>query len=133
MIDYLQTLPMSMFVQDYDHNSPHAAHLKETAEKMYRAVRQTHPHIPIILMNRPKKFLTGEEKDRKAALQSIVETAKANGDQNIYWLTNEQLTALAKDEGTVDGCHPTDLGFASMALALGDLMADIYAKEGKNQ
>jgi hypothetical protein len=32
---------------------------------------------------------------------------------------------LAKDEGTVDGTHPTDFGFYSMAKALGDLLVEI--------
>ena len=131
IIEYLKTLPMSMFVQDYDHNSPHAAHLKESGEKMYRAVRETHPDIPVIFMNRPKRDLTEEEQERKASLIAIYETARAQGDQNVYLLTNEKLTALSGDEGTVDGCHPTDFGFASMATALGDLMGTIYKKQGK--
>lgn len=30
--------------------------------------------------------------------------------------------ALARDEGTVDDCHPNDLGFVSMSQAVGDLL-----------
>ncbi len=125
MIDYLRDLPMSVFVQDYDHNSPDARHLRETGEKMYRAVRKTHPYIPIILMNRPKRFLTEEEQERKQEVTAIYEIARAEGDTNVYLLTDDELTAMAGDEGTVDGCHPTDLGFASMAKALGDLLATV--------
>jgi hypothetical protein len=33
-------------------------------------------------------------------------------------LNGDDLTELCKNEGTVDNCHPTDLGFASMAAAL---------------
>jgi len=29
---------------------------------------------------------------------------------------------LCGDEGTVDGIHPTDFGFASMAKAVGDVI-----------
>lgn len=31
-------------------------------------------------------------------------------------------TSICKNDGTVDGCHPTDFGFVSMAKALGDLI-----------
>ena len=32
---------------------------------------------------------------------------------------------LAGDNGTVDGTHPNDLGFASMAQAIGDVLEKI--------
>jgi hypothetical protein len=40
------------------------------------------------------------------------------GDRNVYFLNGDDLTELCGNEGTVDNCHPTDLGFASMANAL---------------
>ena len=54
--------------------------------------------------------------------------AKEAGDDNILLLDGPTLMALAGDEGTVDGCHPNDLGFFSMAsavrMALGKLLPD---------
>ena len=46
----------------------------------------------------------------------------AVGDKNIYLLDNKDLTAICKNDGTIDGCHPTDFGFASMAKAVGDVI-----------
>jgi hypothetical protein len=33
--------------------------------------------------------------------------------------------ALAEHDGTVDGCHPNDLGFASMAKAVGEILEKV--------
>lgn len=40
MIDYINSLDMSVFVYDYDHNAPSAEHLKKTHKKMFDAVRE---------------------------------------------------------------------------------------------
>ncbi len=125
MIDYLKGLPMSLFVLDYDHNAPTAEHLLSTHEKLFKAVREQNPALPIIMMSRPRFNLSGEETDRLHIIEATYNNALSSGDKNVYLLNNEALTALCKGEGTVDGCHPTDFGFASMAQALGDLMENI--------
>ena len=40
----------------------------------------------------------------------------------MYFIDGKDLMELCGNEGTVDGTHPTDYGFASMAKVLGDLM-----------
>lgn len=122
MSDYLAKLPMSVFVLDYDHNAPSVSHLENTHERMYQAVRKTHPNIPIIMMSRPQHRLTDEEQARLEVIQSTFRNARENGDPNVYLLTGAELTQLCGDNGTVDNCHPNDFGFASMARALGDLI-----------
>ena len=125
MIDYICGLDMSVFVEDYDHNAPDVEHLRNTHEKLYKAVRKAHPDIPIIMMSRPKYYLTTEEKERFAIIRQTYGNAIAAGDSNVYLLDGRQLMEMAKNEGTVDDCHPTDLGFASMAKALGEVLAKI--------
>lgn len=125
MIDYICGLEMSVFVEDYDHNAPDVAHLAATHEKLYKSVRKTHPNIPIVLMSRPKYYLSDEEKQRLEIIRTTYNNAIADGDCNIYMLDGKQLTELCGNEGTVDNCHPTDFGFASMAKALGDLFEKI--------
>ena len=125
MIDYIKNLDMSAFVYDYDHNAPSPEHLSKTHEKMFKAIREAKPDIPIIMMSRPKYRLTSEEEERLQIIQTTFQNALDAGDENVYLLTGEELCALCGDEGTVDGCHPTDLGFFSMATALGGLMEDI--------
>lgn len=123
--DYISQLEMSVFVCDYDHNAPSVEHLEKTHQRLYQTVRQAQPNSPIILMSRPKFFLNNEEKQRLAIIQRTYAQAKAAGDTNVYLLDGSQLMALAGNEGTVDNCHPNDLGFASMAKALGDLLETI--------
>ncbi len=126
MIDYIKGLDMSAFVYDYDHNAPTVAHLEATHEKMFKAIREAHPTMPILMMSRPKFYLNNEEKQRLEIVRKTFENAKNSGDNNVYFIEGPKLMELAGDEGTVDGCHPTDLGFFSMARAILDVMKKIF-------
>ncbi len=126
MIDYVKNLDMSVFVLDYDHNSPNEDHLRATHEKMFRAVRESNPSLPIIIMSRPKHLLNEWETERLEIITQTYINAVARGDKNVYLLTNKDLTALCGNEGTVDNCHPTDFGFASMAQAVISIIKKIF-------
>ncbi len=128
IIDYINGLDMSIFVYDYDHNAPNAEYLKNTHEKMYRAIREKHPDLPIIMMSRPRYTLVGEDKKRREVVRESYNNAVAAGDKNVYFLDNEALTAMCGCEGIVDGTHPTDYGLASMAKAVGDVIETILEK-----
>ena len=118
MIEYLASLPMSVFFLDYDHNAPSVEHLAATHEKLFLAFRKTHPDTPVIMMTRPKAYLTADEEGRRAVVKATYDNAIAAGDKNVYFIDGTALTALCGNEGTVDNCHPTDYGFAAMADAL---------------
>jgi len=121
---YISKLDMSVFVYDYDYNAPTAEHLQQTHERMYLTIRQAHPHIPIIMMSRPKRYLTPVEEKRRDIVEETYRKAKQRG-ENVYFLSGQALMADAGDNGNVDGTHPTDFGFASMAHYLGDLLEQI--------
>lgn len=118
MIEYIKNLDMSVFVCDYDHNAPSTEHLENTHSKLFKAVREVHPNIPVIIMSRPKYYLDKDETARFEIIKKTYEDAKASGDENVYLIDGKMLTEQCKDEGTVDGVHPTDLGFMSIAKAL---------------
>ena len=118
MAEYVAGLDMSTFVYDYDHNAPTLSHLIETHERMYKIVREKHPEIPIIMMSRPKLYLDAEEEQRVDFIKKTLDNAKAAGDKNIYFIDGRDLCKYCGNEGTVDGCHPTDFGFASMGMVL---------------
>lgn len=118
MIRYLCGLDMSVFVYDYDHNAPDPDYLANTHEKLYMALRAAQPDLPVVLMSRPKFTLNEDDRQRLRIIEKTYDNAKAAGDEGIYLLDGPALMALAGDEGTVDGCHPNDLGFFSMAYAL---------------
>jgi hypothetical protein len=128
MCDYIASLDMSCFVLDYDHNSPSNEHLAETHEALFKCVRAAHPDIPIVVMNRPKSFLSDFELNRLDIIKRTVENAQMSGDKNVYFVSGKELMALCGDEGTVDGTHPTDLGFYSMAKCLAPLLKELLIK-----
>ncbi len=125
MIEYVKNLDMSLFVYDYDYNAKNPEYLEATHEKMFKAVREAHPDIPIIIMSRPRYTLTDKEKIRLEIIKKTYNNAIEAGDKNVYLITNKELTAFCGKDGTVDGCHPTDYGFRSMANALIDMFRTI--------
>lgn len=116
--EYIAGLDMECFVLDYDYNAPTVEHLEKTHEPMFRAVRTAHPDIPILMMSRPRFEVTKVVQDRMDVVRRTYENAKAAGDENVYLLTGPELMAIASNDGTIDGCHPNDLGFYSMARAV---------------
>ena len=71
---------------------------------------------------KPKDRLCEFEVGRREIIRTTYENAKARGDRNVYFIDGEALMAFCGNEGTVDNCHPTDLGFFSMAKALIELV-----------
>lgn len=125
--DYIASLEMSVFVMDYDHNAPTYEHYEKTHEQFYKTVRATNPDIPIIFMTRPKVRLSEDEKKRIEIAKKTYENAKSRG-ENVYFIPGYELCEISGDSGMVDGCHPTDLGFFSMAARLSREFDKIFKK-----
>lgn len=125
MAEYISNLEMSVFVYDYDHNAASPVHLKNSHEKMFKIIRKAHPDLPIVMMSRPVFYLKEHEQQRLEVIKTTYENAKANGDNNVYILDGRTLMELAGNEGTVEDTHPNDLGFVSMARALGNVLEKI--------
>lgn len=121
IVDYMAQMDMSVFVSDYDHNAPNVEHLKNTHYRLYEKIRAAHPDIPYIMLSRPD-FLCllpfDSEKRREVVVESY-HRALAAGDRNVYFIDGESLfRGPYVNSCTVDGCHPTDMGFALMADAV---------------
>ena len=114
--DYVASLDMSIFIFDYDHNSPTYETLVQTHEPFYRAVREKHPDVPIILTSKTMAYLYADHVPRKNFIEASCKKWREEGDENVYFVSGPELMKLAGDEGTVDRIHPTDLGFYSMAM-----------------
>ncbi len=129
--DYMASLDMSVFVMDYDHNAPSVEHLKETHEPLYRAVREKHPDLPIVMVTAPDthQYVHGNGEGRNAGRAVIYETyqkALAEGDKNVRFIDGESLfEGRYHDVCTVDGCHPNDAGFIRMADKIGHTVASL--------
>lgn len=118
MAAYIARLSMSAFVYDYDHNAPSCEHLTATHAPLFRAVRDAHPDLPILILSRPTFDLTAEESRRRDIIRATYEAACAAGDSRVSFLDGPTLMQSVGRDGTVDGCHPTDLGFVAMAAAV---------------
>lgn len=116
--EYIKDLDMSVFVYDYDYNAPSVAHLENTHQKMFLTIRESNPDLPIVMLSRPKYELSDEEQIRLNIIRKTYTDAVSTGDKNVCFIEGPALMKYAKKEGTVDNCHPNDLGFYSMAKVL---------------
>jgi len=117
--EYIAHMDMSIFVCDYDHNAYAPDHLQKTHLPLLRAVREAQPDLPILVVSAPDSLLKPEWRPRKEIIRKNVELLQSKGDQNILFLDGATLFAGdGWDSCTVDGCHPNDLGFWRMAMAM---------------
>ena len=119
MAAYIAGCRMSAFVLDYDHNAPDPAYLETTHEAFFRAVRAQQPTLPILLLSRPQPNPNQDDLLRRDIVKRTWETAVQAGDRHVYFIDGTTMLQLfGGDSGTVDNCHPNDLGFYCMAKAL---------------
>lgn len=128
MIHYIKGLDMSIFVMDYDYNAPSIEHLQTTHSKMFDAIRAAHPDLPIVILSRPKYNLKEDEQKRFDVIYNTYLTAKEKDDKDVYFISGRKLMEMVRDNGTVDGSHPSDSGFFSMACAIGEVFEVIFKK-----
>ena len=126
MADYLKTLDMDLFVMDYDANAGTPEYLDATHNKMFETIRKAQPDLPILMLSYPKYYLMECLAKRRDIIKRNYENAKAAGDKNVYFIPgNELMSDEIGADGTVDNCHPTDLGFFSMAQKIIPVLKDI--------
>lgn len=123
--NYIADLDMSVFVYDYDFNSPNTEHLEKTHEQMFKIIREKNPVLPIIMASRVN-VISEENKERYKVIEKTYNNAVANGDKNVYLINGMNvLKGIDKEMFTVDGIHPNDFGFYCMARAFGDIIKDL--------
>ena len=98
---------------------------------MFDILRASHPELPILLTTRPKTRLNGEELRRLDTVKATYDSALSSGDKNVYFLDGRKLIEGVWDVATVDGCHPTDIGFYAMAQALEPVLRQMLFKDEK--
>jgi len=130
MADYINTIDMSLFVLDYDHNAPDAEHLKNTHEPFFKRIREKHPTLPILILSRPD-FNCDEsgDKRREIIMQTYI-NAVESGDENVYFIDGETFFGTTDRElCTIDRVHPNDLGFYRMANVILPVMKKMLCVE----
>ena len=113
-----------LFVLDYEANAGLDG-LRATLVEFVRILRSAHPRVTILLVSRP--LPAGVLFRHDAALMirrscdfqaDTVANLQAAGDDNIHFFNGADLLGEDFEECTVDGVHPTDLGFYRMAKSL---------------
>ena len=126
MVDYLASLDCSLFVCDYDYNAPDAAYLQKTHYQLYERYRAKQANIPIIFLSRPDIGNGSDYMEREEIIFRTYQQAQALGDTNVYFIAGRTIyDERSRDNCSVDGCHPNDLGFFKMAEAIYGKMIEI--------
>ena len=95
--------------------------LEGNYEKFIRNLRAKRPGVPIVMAEHCNVF--GNKKDdRDIFIRKLYDKLVAEGWKNLVYLPNDAMYT-GDYEGTVDGCHPNDLGMMSMAKAFSKAVA----------
>lgn len=115
--EYIASIELSAFVFDYDYNADTPEKLGPTHYPFYEIVRKAHPDIPIIFVSRCSYNPSDSNAVQcRKLIMNNYEKAKAAGDNNVYFVDGSLFFDQDNpNDYTVDGLHPTDLGFRAMA------------------
>jgi len=113
------------YVLDYEANAGLDG-IKSTLDPFIAILRAAHPKTPILVVSRTRfaaewlnpEALAAREQARDFQLDTV-DRLQSAGDENIFFLDGGGLLGEKDwEECTVDGGHPTDLGFLRMAEGL---------------
>lgn len=121
ILDYLKTVESSVYILDYDHNSPTPEYLEKTHYNAYKTYRDANPDTPIILVTRGT--CTPDAPDviaRRAIIMDTYVRARKAGDQKVWFVDGSAFFATEDPyDCAIDGTHPNDLGHHRMAKIIG--------------
>ena len=128
MAEYVASLDMSVFVYDYDYNAPSPEYLEKTHERFFKIFRKAQPKTPVIMISNPSFCDTEDRKNRYKVIKATYDKAVAGGDRNVYLLRGSDFFDGLSADYTVDGIHPTDLGFFFMANGIYPVLKEALEK-----
>ena len=106
--------------------------VRERIEPWVRLLRGKHPDTPILLVENP---LYEREAPQNQALKTAYENLKKAGVKKLWLLPGSRAQLEGKggrlgdeEDGTVDGVHPTDLGFLRMAEYYLPVMKEVLGR-----
>lgn len=121
---------VDVVVLDYEANAGDG--LLHTLEPFIGILRAEQPRLPILVVSKIRyaneNFSEQRKNERLKLLcyqRELVRRLRDEGDDHIHFFDSSQLLGDDFEECTVDGAHPTDLGFIRMADKLGPAIADI--------
>jgi hypothetical protein len=126
-----------LFIVDYEANCVSPELFRTTLPEFIRIYRGRHPEVPILVLSQIRFGLEHFAPEylelrleRKRIQQSVVEDYRKQGDDNIYFKDGGELLGDDYNDCTVDGIHPTDLGFHRMAEQLASEIRQYWGEKG---
>jgi len=120
------------FVLDYEANCVSNELLRETFPRFIRILRESRPETPILAVTRIRHagelFYPDSKRARDERFEfqkSTIEELQSRGDDSLFFHDGRELLGEDFDECTVDGSHPTDVGFLRMANGLEPVLREI--------
>jgi hypothetical protein len=109
--------------------------IEERAAIFIGIIRAKHPETPIIMVE-DRTYPAGvfikerseSNRTRRLAYSKIYAELKRKGDKNLYYIKGEDLFGT-DNEATVDGSHPSDLGFMRMSDKLEPILRKALKKK----
>lgn len=130
LADLLAETDPAMYVIDCLPNMT-TKEISERTVPLIKRLRQAHAETPIVLVeNIPYSQVAWNPATQKSVklknklLSNEYEKLKREGVRNLYYVSGENLLS-AEGNSTVDGVHPTDLGFLQMTDALEPILRNI--------
>lgn len=116
-------------------SNPSAEVIQENFDNFVDIVRTAHPDVPMIFLQTERResrnfntAIDSSETKKQQMAESVVKE-RMKSDKHIYFIDSEDF--LGHDhEGTVDGSHPTDLGFTRMLDVITPKIRKIFKKYG---
>ncbi|YCM44633.1 SGNH/GDSL hydrolase family protein [Verrucomicrobiaceae bacterium 227] len=119
-----------LVILDYEANAGES--IRETLAPFVDLLREHDNNLPILIISKiryaSELLHSAHLKTAKAREQfqaDFVKTRRAAGDTNLHFLSGSILLGDRADECTVDGVHPTDLGFMKMADSIEPVIEEI--------
>jgi lysophospholipase L1-like esterase len=122
LVDLLSELDPAVYVLEALPNMTTEL-VRERIQPSVRRLRQARPDTPILLVESP---LHPDTNPGNPALREAFNALKQDGVKNLYYLEGKDQLA-GPENGTVDGVHPTDLGFYRMAVAYRPMLERILS------
>jgi lysophospholipase L1-like esterase len=122
--ELLTELDAAVYVIDCLPNLSTGAEVAERTPKLIEIIRKKRPATPIILVENLaypnamfEQIKQQKYRDKNETLRRVYQNLIQSKFKNIYYVPGENLIG-ADGEATVDGIHPTDLGFMRIADTL---------------
>lgn len=130
----------ALIVLDYEANVHRADLMQKTLAPFIGILRKSHPTVPILLLTKVRyaaegrDLKRGNDLPRPGHVQAVQKVerdtfdALSRNDPNLHFHSGDDLLGPDFDECSVDGVHPTDLGFYRMAEKLEPVIRSILPR-----